>query len=45
MKAGFLTAIGKIEIKDIPHPELKSDNEVMLKVERIGVCGSDIGCA
>jgi L-iditol 2-dehydrogenase len=42
MKAGFLTAIGKIEIKDVPSPELKSDNEVILKVERIGICGSDI---
>jgi L-iditol 2-dehydrogenase len=42
MKAGFLTAIGKIEVRDIPYPELKSDHEVMLKVERVGICGSDI---
>ncbi|MCX5820039.1 MAG: alcohol dehydrogenase catalytic domain-containing protein [Deltaproteobacteria bacterium] len=42
MKAGFLTTIGKIEVRDIPYPELKSDHEVMLKVERVGICGSDI---
>ena len=42
MKAGFLTAIGKIELKDIPLPKIQQSNEVLLKVERIGICGSDI---
>jgi L-iditol 2-dehydrogenase len=42
LKAGFLTAIGKIEIKDIPVPKIEDQDQVLLKVERIGICGSDI---
>ncbi|MBN2544617.1 MAG: alcohol dehydrogenase catalytic domain-containing protein [Spirochaetes bacterium] len=42
MKAGFLTDIRKIEIREINKPEIQSDNEVLLKIKSVGVCGSDI---
>ena len=41
MKQAVMTNPGKIEFRDIerPHP---ADDEVVLQVKRIGVCGSDI---
>lgn len=36
-----MTAPGKIEFREIPIPEVKSD-EVLIKMKRIGICGSDI---
>ena len=36
-----MTAPGKIEFHDIPIPQL-NQNEVLVKIFRIGVCGSDI---
>lgn len=41
MKQEVMTAPGKIEFHDIPIPELKQ-NDVLVKMMRIGVCGSDI---
>jgi len=42
MKAVLLTGIGKMEIADIPTPTIENDNDVLLKIEMVGVCGSDI---
>jgi L-iditol 2-dehydrogenase len=36
-----MTAPGVIEFREIPVPELKS-GEVLVRIEKIGVCGSDI---
>lgn len=36
-----MTAPGKIEFREIPVPEI-GENEVLIKIMRIGVCGSDI---
>lgn len=36
-----MTAPGKIEFREIPVPEI-GDNEVLIKIMKIGVCGSDI---
>lgn len=33
---------GDITMQDIPKPNIECANEVLLKIERIGVCGSDI---
>ena len=41
MKQEVMTNPGKIEFHDIPIPELKK-NDVLVKIMRIGVCGSDI---
>lgn len=41
MKAAVMTQVGKIEMqeREIPTPK---DNEVLVKVEYVGVCGSDV---
>jgi 2-desacetyl-2-hydroxyethyl bacteriochlorophyllide A dehydrogenase len=42
MKQAVLETPGKIQFRDIPMPgDLKSD-EILLKIQKIGVCGSDI---
>jgi len=42
MKAAFLTAIGRIEIRDAPDPKLLRPADVLLRVATVGVCGSDV---
>jgi L-iditol 2-dehydrogenase len=42
MKAVMLTALKKLEIKDIPQPTIQKDTDVLLKIEYVGVCGSDV---
>jgi L-iditol 2-dehydrogenase len=42
MKSARLTALRKLEICDIPAPELKGDGDVLIKMESAGVCGSDV---
>ncbi|MEO8392683.1 MAG: alcohol dehydrogenase catalytic domain-containing protein [Chloroflexota bacterium] len=41
MKQAVMTAPGEISVREVERPTPKS-NEVLLKTERIGVCGSDI---
>jgi 2-desacetyl-2-hydroxyethyl bacteriochlorophyllide A dehydrogenase len=41
MKQAIMTAPGKIELRDVPQPQA-GPGEVLLRVRRIGVCGSDI---
>ena len=40
MKAAVLLAPEKMELQDIPVPQLKS-SEVLIKVKRCGICGTD----
>ena len=42
MKAVVLTGISQMELGDVPEPSIEKDNDVLLKVEMVGVCGSDI---
>jgi L-iditol 2-dehydrogenase/threonine 3-dehydrogenase len=42
MRQAIMTSPGVIEYRDIPKPVSVGPGEVMLKIERIGVCGSDI---
>jgi L-iditol 2-dehydrogenase len=42
MKAVVLTGIRQMELRDVPEPSIKKDNEVLLKIEKVGVCGSDV---
>ena len=42
MKAVVLTGIRQMEIRDVPEPTIKKDDEVLLKIEKVGVCGSDV---
>lgn len=40
-KAVFMTGLNKMEMRDMEMPVVK-ENEVMVKVEYVGVCGSDV---
>ncbi len=42
MKSIALTGIRKLELREIPKPQLQSDTDVLLKIVMVGVCGSDI---
>ncbi len=42
MKAMVLTGIRQMELQEWPDPIIKNDHEVKIKLERVGVCGSDI---
>jgi L-iditol 2-dehydrogenase len=42
MKAAALMGIRRVEIVDLPKPTIKNDNDALLKVAVVGVCGSDV---
>ena len=42
MKAAFLTGIRKLEIREAPDPAIQAANEVLLRIDTVGVCGSDV---
>ncbi|MFQ3568318.1 MAG: galactitol-1-phosphate 5-dehydrogenase [Aggregatilineales bacterium] len=42
MQALMLTAIHKLEVLDVPKPTLEADDDVLVKVKSVGVCGSDL---
>jgi len=42
MKAIVLTDLRQMELTDMPEPALKKETDVLLKIERVGVCGSDV---
>ena len=42
MKATVLRAPGSVAIKQIPEPEIAGDGNILLKVRKIGLCGSDL---
>lgn len=42
MKAALLENIKEFEIADIPAPETGNPDDVLIRVNRVGVCGSDI---
>src|ERR1017187_1000539 len=41
MKQAVMTQPGRIEMRDVPAPE-RGPGEVLLRIRRIGICGSDI---
>jgi L-iditol 2-dehydrogenase len=42
VKAIVLTGIRQMKMANVPEPTIKKDDEVLLKVEVVGVCGSDV---
>src|SRR5438094_6135645 len=42
MKAAFLTGVRALEIRDTPEPELIGPQDVLLRINTVGICGSDI---
>ena len=42
MKAMILTGLNRMESADVPEPKIEKDTDVLLKIEKVGVCGSDV---
>lgn len=42
MKAALLKDIRQFEIEEIPEPKINSNDDVLVKIKMVGVCGSDI---
>jgi L-iditol 2-dehydrogenase len=42
MRAQVLTGIRQMELRDVAKPVIEKDTDVLLKVEWVGVCGSDV---
>lgn len=42
MKAAYLTALREIEIRELSAPKLSRPNDVLLHIDSVGVCGSDV---
>ena len=42
MKAAFLTGIRQLQILDTLEPRLKNPQDVLLRIDTVGVCGSDV---
>jgi L-iditol 2-dehydrogenase len=42
MKVAHFTGLRQLEIVDLPEPKLRETDAVLLRVDRVGVCGSDV---
>lgn len=42
MRAMVLTGIKQLEMKNVPDPVIENDTDVLIKIQTVGVCGSDI---
>ena len=42
MKAVVLTGIRQMELRDVPEPRIEKETDVLLKIEMVGICGSDL---
>jgi L-iditol 2-dehydrogenase len=42
MKAMMLKGIRQIEMLEVSDPEIKNDNDVLIKMQAVGICGSDV---
>jgi len=42
MKAAYLTGLREIEICEVPAPSLRGPRDILLRIDRVGVCGSDV---
>ena len=42
MKSMQLTGIRQMEMFDLPKPDIKNDDDVLIRMQAVGVCGSDV---
>ena len=42
MKVAYFTALRELEIADAPMPALERPGDVLVRIDRVGVCGSDV---
>jgi len=42
MNAMVLTGIREMEMRQVPDPKIENDTDVLIRMQRVGVCGSDV---
>jgi L-iditol 2-dehydrogenase len=42
MKAAFLADLRRLDVREAPEPRLDNPRDVLLRIETVGVCGSDL---
>lgn len=42
MMQALMMALGIIEFREVPYPDRLNEKEVLFKVKKIGICGSDV---
>jgi L-iditol 2-dehydrogenase len=42
LKVAYFTGLRRLELADAPEPRLDDPGSVLLRIERVGVCGSDV---
>ncbi len=42
MKAAVMHAVGDLRIDELPKPEVTSPDEALIRVDAVGICGSDV---
>ena len=42
MRQAIMLSPGLIEYRDIPEPEDVKENKILIRIKKIGICGSDI---
>ncbi len=42
MKAMVLTGVREMEMREVPDPQIKAPTDVLIRMEAVGVCGSDV---
>ena len=42
MKVAYLTGLRELELREEPEPKIERPDEVLLRIDRVGVCGSDV---
>ena len=42
MRAIVLTALRQMELRDVPEPSIEKDDDVLLRIQNVGICGSDV---
>jgi L-iditol 2-dehydrogenase len=42
MKAVVLTGLSQMELREVPDPSIQNETDVLLKIEKVGICGSDV---
>jgi len=42
MKAAFLTELRGMEIREMPAPQITKPDDVLVRIDAVGVCGSDV---
>ena len=42
MKAALLSSVGQLKITNVDPPQIQADDQVLIKVKSVGICGSEV---